>query len=111
MSDRITTPILSIPRLGFGTWRLSGAEAQAAVESALGLGYRAVDTAEMYGNEVEVGAGLKASGLPRDDIFLTSKVWPTHLGAGEIPRSTDSARITSTSTSSTGPRATWTCPA
>jgi 2,5-diketo-D-gluconate reductase B len=91
MSDRITTPILSIPRLGFGTWRLSGAEAQEAVESALGLGYRAVDTAEMYANEAEVGAGIKASGLPRDDIFLTSKVWPTHLGAGEIRRACDAS--------------------
>ncbi|WP_043830171.1 aldo/keto reductase [Muricoccus aerilatus] len=80
MSDRITTPHLSIPRLGFGTWRLSGAECQAAVESALGLGYRAVDTAEMYGNEEPVGAGLKASGLSRGEIFLTSKVWWENLG-------------------------------
>ncbi|HEY8612661.1 MAG TPA: aldo/keto reductase [Roseomonas sp.] len=84
MSDRITTPILSIPRLGFGTWRLSGADGQAAVESALSLGYRALDTAEMYANEAEVGAGLKASGLPRGDVFVTSKVWWTHLGPGEI---------------------------
>lgn len=84
MSDRITTKLLSIPRLGYGTWRLSGAEGQAAVESALSLGYRALDTAEMYGNEVEVGAGLKASGLPRSDVFVTSKVWWTHLGPGEI---------------------------
>ena len=80
MSDRITTPRLSIPRLGFGTWRLSGAECQAAVESALSLGYRAVDTAEMYGNEEPVGAGIKASGLPRDEVFLTSKVWWDNLG-------------------------------
>ncbi|WP_458093888.1 aldo/keto reductase [Roseomonas sp. WA12] len=79
MSDRITTPLLSIPRLGYGTWRLSGPECQAAVESALSLGYRAVDTAEMYGNEVEVGAGIKGSGLPREEVFLTSKVWVTHL--------------------------------
>ena len=79
MSDRITTPLLSIPRLGFGTWRLAGAEGQASVESALAQGYRALDTAEMYGNEAEVGAGLKASGLPRADVFLTSKIWWTHL--------------------------------
>lgn len=71
----ITTPHISMPRLGLGTWPLKGAEGQAAVESALGLGYRHVDTAEMYGNEVEVGAALKANGLPRGDIFLTTKVW------------------------------------
>jgi len=80
MSDRITTPRLSIPRLGFGTWRLSDAQCQSSVESALGLGYRAVDTAEMYKNEEAVGAGLKASGLPRGEIFLTSKVWWENLG-------------------------------
>ena len=80
MSDRITTPRLSIPRLGLGTWRLSGAQCQSSVESALGLGYRAVDTAEMYKNEEAVGAGLKALGLPRGDIFLTSKVWWENLG-------------------------------
>ncbi|MBB5692200.1 aldo/keto reductase [Muricoccus pecuniae] len=84
MSERIDTPLISIPRLGYGTWRLSGAEGQAAVESALSLGYRALDTAEMYGNEAEVGAGLKASGLPRGEVFVTSKVWWTHLGPEEI---------------------------
>ncbi|MFH5924971.1 aldo/keto reductase [Roseomonas xinghualingensis] len=84
MNDRIDTRLLSIPRLGFGTWRLSGAEGQASIESALSLGYRALDTAEMYGNEVEVGAGMKASGLPRGEIFLTSKVWWDHLGPGQI---------------------------
>lgn len=80
MSDRITTPRLSIPRLGLGTWRLSGAQCQASVESALAMGYRAVDTAEMYKNEEAVGAGIKASGLPRGDVFLTSKVWWENLG-------------------------------
>ncbi|MBP0443166.1 aldo/keto reductase [Roseomonas sp. SSH11] len=84
MTDRITTRLLSIPRLGLGTWRLSGAEGQAAIESALSLGYRALDTAEMYGNEAEVGAGLRASGPPRSEVFVTSKVWWTHLGPGEI---------------------------
>ncbi|MCR0985391.1 aldo/keto reductase [Roseomonas populi] len=84
MSDRITTPLLSIPRLGLGTYRLTGPAGQAAVESALAMGYRALDTAEMYGNEAEVGAGLHASGLPRKDIFVTSKVWWDHLSPGEI---------------------------
>lgn len=74
-SPVITTPHMSMPRIGLGTWPLKGPDGQAAVESALGLGYRHVDTAEMYGNEVEVGAALRASGVARGDIFLTTKVW------------------------------------
>ncbi|MBX6742884.1 MAG: aldo/keto reductase [Acetobacteraceae bacterium] len=64
-----------MPRLGLGTWPMQGAECQAAVESALGLGYRHIDTAEMYGNEEAVGAAIKASGIPRGEIYLTTKVW------------------------------------
>jgi len=64
-----------MPRLGFGTWPMSGAACQAAVESAIGLGYRHIDTAEMYGNEAAVGAGINASGVPRDQLYLTTKVW------------------------------------
>jgi len=76
----MTTPILTnaqmtMPALGLGTWAMRGAECQAAVESALGLGYRHIDTAEMYGNEVEVGAAVNASTLPRGEIFLTTKIW------------------------------------
>ncbi|MDO9708953.1 aldo/keto reductase [Paracraurococcus lichenis] len=64
-----------MPRLGLGTWPMRGAECQRAVESALGLGYRHIDTAEMYGNEEAVGAAIAAAGLPRADIYLTTKVW------------------------------------
>jgi 2,5-diketo-D-gluconate reductase B len=64
-----------MPRLGFGTWPMKGAECQAAVESALGLGYRHIDTAEMYGNEAAVGAGLIASGVKREEVYLTTKIW------------------------------------
>ena len=64
-----------MPRLGFGTWPMKGAECQAAVESAIGLGYRHIDTAEMYGNEEAVGAALNASGVARGDLYLTTKVW------------------------------------
>ncbi|MCO6416969.1 aldo/keto reductase [Siccirubricoccus sp. KC 17139] len=64
-----------MPRLGFGTWPMQGAECQAAVESAIGLGYRHIDTAEMYGNEAAVGAGLRASGVAREALYLTTKVW------------------------------------
>ncbi len=64
-----------MPRLGLGTWPMKGAECRAAVESALGLGYRHIDMAEMYGNEEEVGAAINASGVPRGEIYLTTKVW------------------------------------
>jgi 2,5-diketo-D-gluconate reductase B len=72
---RLTTPRLTMPALGLGTWPMKGRECEAAVESALGLGYRHIDTAEMYGNEEAVGAGIAASGVARGEIFLTTKIW------------------------------------
>lgn len=71
----LSTEKLTMPALGLGTWPLKERDCEAAVESALGLGYRHLDTAEMYGNEAAVGAGMAASGLPRGDIFLTTKIW------------------------------------
>ncbi len=68
-----------MPKLGLGTWPMKGAECQGAVEAAIALGYRHIDTAEMYGNEEEVGAGIAASGQPRDSLFVTTKVWWDHL--------------------------------
>jgi 2,5-diketo-D-gluconate reductase A len=73
----VTAPLPSgagMPLLGFGTWRLEGAAAQGAVEQALEAGYRHLDTATIYGNEREVGAGLKASGV--DGVFVTTKCPP-----------------------------------
>jgi 2,5-diketo-D-gluconate reductase B len=77
--DRIVTPLLAMPKLGLGTWQLRDAAGQAAIERALALGYRHIDTAEMYGNEEIVGAAIAASGVPRDELFVTSKVWWDHL--------------------------------
>jgi 2,5-diketo-D-gluconate reductase B len=65
---------LPLPKLGLGTFRMTGAVCQGAVESALALGYRHIDTGQMYGNEASVGAAIAASGLPRESIFLTGKV-------------------------------------
>ena len=73
----------AMPLLGFGTWQLKGSSAQSAVEQALEAGYRHLDTATIYGNEREVGAALKASGLPRDQVFVTTKCPPDR--AGEAP--------------------------
>lgn len=70
---------VSIPRLGLGTWPMTGETCAKAVAAALAAGYRHVDTAEMYGNEAEVGEGLASAGVPRDEVFVTSKVWYDHL--------------------------------
>jgi 2,5-diketo-D-gluconate reductase B len=68
-----------IPKLGFGTWRMSGREARDGVADALAAGYRHVDTAAMYGNEEDVGRGIADSGVARDDVWLTTKVWRDQL--------------------------------
>lgn len=70
----------AIPLLGFGTWQLTGAAAQEATEAALAAGYRHLDTATMYRNEREVGAAIESSGIPRDDIFVTTKLPPDRAG-------------------------------
>ena len=67
----------SIPLLGFGTWQLTGGTAATATEAALRTGYRHLDTATIYGNEGEVGRALAASGVAREEVFITSKVPPS----------------------------------
>ncbi len=71
-----------IPVIGLGTWPMDDAEAERAVSTALGLGYRHVDTAVKYGNERGVGRGIAASGLPRDEVFVTTKLNGPHQGDG-----------------------------
>src|ERR1044071_1036061 len=75
-----------IPVVGLGTWELRGRTCARVVEQALRLGYRHIDTAEMYDNEREVGEGLRASGVKRDDVFITTKVWPSHFAPRELER-------------------------
>ncbi|MCB9744371.1 MAG: aldo/keto reductase [Alphaproteobacteria bacterium] len=77
----LTLPRSSMPALGFGTWLLPGELCEEGVAHALELGYRHVDTARVYNNEVEVGRALAASAVPRDEVFLTTKVWRTDLAA------------------------------
>ena len=69
-----------IPLLGFGTWQITGPTAQEATEAALAAGYRHLDTATVYGNEREVGAALAASGVAREDVFVTTKCPPDRAG-------------------------------
>ncbi len=70
-----------IPRLGFGTWQITGPACTEAVEDALRLGYRHVDTARAYGNEGEVGEGLRRAAVPRDEVWVTTKLWREGLTA------------------------------
>lgn len=65
----------TIPALGFGTFRMPGADVLRIVPHALKLGFRHIDTAQIYGNEAEVGEAIAASGVPRAEVFLTTKVW------------------------------------
>lgn len=78
-----------IPRLGLGTWQLEGERCRRAVEEALVLGYRHLDTAAIYGNEEEVGRGLRSSGVPRDEVFVTTKVWHDRLDRDGVRRSAE----------------------
>lgn len=77
-----------VPALGFGTWQLSGQAAVEAVRHALELGYRHLDTAQMYRNEAQVGQALADSGLDRSEVFLTTKLLPRNLEPGRVHRST-----------------------
>jgi 2,5-diketo-D-gluconate reductase B len=82
---------ISLPRLGLGTFRLQGDDCRAAVESALGLGYRHIDTAEMYDNEDPIGAAIAASGVARSDLHVTTKVWNENLAPDAIRRAFDAS--------------------
>lgn len=73
-----------IPLVGLGTWDVRGRVCARIVEQALRLGYRHVDTAQMYENEREVGEGLRASGVKRREIFVSTKIWPTHFAPRDL---------------------------
>ena len=75
---------LKIPKLGFGTWQIKGTQCVKTVKKALETGYRHIDTAQIYENEAEVGAGILASEVPREDIFLVTKVWKDFLEFREV---------------------------
>jgi len=86
---KVTGNGANIPAIGLGTWTLRDDAATKLVASALEAGYRHIDTATAYENEAAVGAGLRASGVPRDEIFLTTKVWPPNLANGDLQRSVE----------------------
>lgn len=85
----ITIQGVEVPALGFGTWQLSGTDCERAVASALEIGYRHIDTAQMYGNEEQVGKGLADGGIDRSEYFLTTKLDNENHAPDDVTRSTE----------------------
>ena len=82
---------VEIPQLGFGVWRVPAEETQKAVAAALDAGYRHIDTAKLYANEEAVGAAIRDSGLDRDEVFVTTKVWNSDQGYDDTLRAFDAS--------------------
>ncbi len=87
--ERLTRCGDEVPRLGLGTWQMNSETAYAAVSSALELGYRHIDTAQAYENEDDVGRAIEDAPVDREDIFLTTKVFPTNRSVDDIVGSTE----------------------
>jgi 2,5-diketo-D-gluconate reductase A len=81
----------TLPQLGFGVFRIPDHDAAAAVTGALAAGYRGIDTASYYGNELGTGAALAASGLTRPEVHVSTKVWHTDLGYDQTIRALDAS--------------------
>ncbi len=75
---------MKIPRVGLGTFRLKGRDLNISLKSALKVGFRHIDTAQIYDNEGEIGKFLKQAQIPRQDLFLTTKVWTNHLSKEDL---------------------------
>ncbi|MGP2437292.1 aldo/keto reductase [Streptomyces sp. JW3] len=95
MSSQVPPIILNngveMPQLGFGVWQVPDDEAETAVATALKAGYRSIDTAAIYGNEKGTGKGIAASGLPREDLFVTTKLWNSDQGYDSTLRAFDTS--------------------
>lgn len=74
----------SVPAFGLGTFRLQGQVVIDSVSTGLELGYRVIDTAQIYENEAEVGQAIADSGIPRDELFITSKIWVSNFAEGQL---------------------------
>lgn len=89
MDDVVTVNGARIPKIGCGTWELRGPQCAQIVAEALRLGFRHIDTAQGYRNETEVGEGIRASGVPREEIFVTTKVRPQLIADGDLQKSVE----------------------
>ncbi|WP_101294358.1 aldo/keto reductase [Halegenticoccus soli] len=83
-TEYVTVRGVDVPAIGFGTARMTGEECVEAVASALDVGYRHVDTAQMYDNEEAVGRAIRESDYPREDVFLTTKLHPSNLARDDV---------------------------
>jgi len=94
LADRVEiAPGVLMPRLGVGTSHVAGVQhVEREIDAALSLGYRLIDTATAYGNEALIGSALAASGVARDGLFVTSKVWPSDQGYNETLRAFEASR-------------------
>jgi 2,5-diketo-D-gluconate reductase B len=88
-ATQLTIQGTEIPRLGFGTWLITGKDASEGVRDALEIGYRHLDTARAYENEAEVGEGIAASGVDRADIWLTTKIWLDDFEPARLKRAAE----------------------
>lgn len=86
--EPLTHRDVAVPRIGIGTWELTDGDAYDSVRAALDVGYRHVDTAQAYGNEEEVGRAIADSGVDRDEVFVTTKVWMDNAAPPDVERST-----------------------
>ena len=78
-----------MPQIGYGVYQVSPSECERCVSDALSVGYRMIDTAQAYANEQGVGAAVKKSGIPRDELFLVSKIWIANYGYEKAKKSID----------------------
>lgn len=87
--DRSLNDGRTIPMVGFGTWKIRNDDAASVVRTAIAAGYRSIDTAAIYANESGVGDGIATCGVPRDELFVTTKVWNDRQGFDETLRAFD----------------------
>lgn len=80
---------LKLPRIGFGTWMLSPGDCKKSVMTAIDVGFRHIDTAQLYGNEEQIGEAITDCGVPRDDLIIATKVWADQLRYDDVIRSTE----------------------
>ena len=82
---------VKMPQLGYGVYQVSNEECEHCVLDAISVGYRAIDTAQSYGNEEAVGNAVKKCGVPREELFLTTKVWISNAGYEKAKESIDAS--------------------
>ena len=102
MEYKVLSNGVKMPQLGYGVYQVTKEECERCVLDALKAGYRLIDTAQSYFNEEEVGSAIKKSGVPREEIFLTTKVWIDRIKAEYLPGGEDRGEICKTACNRSG---------